>query len=147
MANSVLKDLQGPDWPLGFVSVTTPGTPVSIMTNVDASGVNDPKTLTTSGSNEYTVRAQQIIFQAVKPTGSSPAYANNSGLVYLVRRNAAIQGSGNRADAGVVVKVLVPGETFFLAVGPQVNDAFSPYRYSVDADTSGDGLQVTLLIF
>jgi hypothetical protein len=43
--------------------------------------------------------------------------------------------------------MLVPGENFYLASAPQVTDVFGPYRYRIDADNSGDGAAVTLLIF
>jgi hypothetical protein len=37
MANSVLLDRHGPDWPLGFIKVVTPGTPVGLMSLVHSS--------------------------------------------------------------------------------------------------------------
>lgn len=147
MANTVLQDRQGPDWPLGFISVATPGTPVGIMSLVDQNNKNDPSTATSAGGTaEYTQRCQQIMFQGFKP-GASHGMQNNSGLVYIIRRNAGGAGSGNRDDPGVMVFVLSPGQTIFLASAPAVVDVFSPYRYSVDADNAGDGALVTLLIF
>jgi hypothetical protein len=64
VANSVCKDKQGPVWPLGNIIVAAAGTPVNIMSLVDASNVNQPETPTpgTAGADEYTSRAQQIIF-------------------------------------------------------------------------------------
>lgn len=146
MANTVLQDRQGPDWPLGFVKVAAAGTPVDIMANVDSSNNNAPQTPTGTNVAEYTQRFQQILFQGVKP-GASHGMQNNSGNVYILRTNAAGAGSGNRDDTGVMVAVLAPGQTLFLASSPQVNDVFGPYRYSIDADNNNDGALVTGLIF
>lgn len=146
MANTVLTDKYGPDFPLGHVKVTTPGTPVSIMVNVDSSNNNAPQTPTGTDVDEYTRTFQQIMFQGIKP-GASHGMQNNSGNVYIVRTNAAGAGSGNRDDPGVMVKVLAPGETFFLASSAWVNDVFGPYRYSLDADSANDGALVTGLSF
>ncbi len=143
MANSILQDRQGPDWPLGFISVATPGTPVGLMSVVDPNSYNAPNTPTGPLVNEYTVRAQQIIFMGFKP-GASHGWVLNTGNIYVLRKGA---GSSNYADTGVLVKVVVPGETFYLASAPQVTDVFSPYRYYIDADTAADGAMATLLIF
>lgn len=147
MANSVLQDRHGPDWPLGFIKVVTPGTPVGIMSVVDPTNINSPSTVSsvTNPGQEYSVRANQIVFMAYKPTGASPAYAVNTGLSYVVRLNAG-SGSNNRADSGVLVKVLQPGETFVLAPPSTVEDVFGPYRYAVDADNANDGVMVVLVI-
>src|SRR5713226_6520370 len=98
MANSILKDRHGPDWPLGFIQVVTPGTPVNIMSVVDPSNLNDPATPTpsTAGADEFTVRAQQIAFLAFKP-GASHGTQNNTGNIYIVRKGSG-GGSGNRDD-------------------------------------------------
>jgi hypothetical protein len=140
---SVQKDREGPDWPLGLITPTI-NTPLSIMSLVDASNVNDPSTPTpgTSGSNEYTERAQQIIFQAYKPSGHG--LQNNTGNIYIVRKG--VQGAGNRDDYGSVVAVLTPGQTLVLASAALNRNVFNPYRYFIDADTQGDSCLVTLLI-
>lgn len=143
MANSILNDRNGPDWPLGFINVATPGTPVSFMVNVDPSSLNSPNTPTGPGVDEYTIRAQQIIIQAIKP-GSTTGWQNNTGNVYIVRKGS---GSSNKADTGVLVKMLIPGETVYLASAPIVDNVWGPYRYFVDADNAGDGVNVCLLIF
>jgi hypothetical protein len=143
MANSILKDKQGPDWPLGFVGVVTPGVPVGLMSVVDPNSYNSPNTPTGANVDEYTVRAQQIFFQAIKPNGAGSGWVNNTGNVYIVRKGT---GSSNYNDTGVLVKRLVPGENFFLASAAFNLDVFSPYRYYVDADNAGDGVAPTLLI-
>lgn len=147
MPNTVLKDLNGPDWPLGLILVATPGTPVQITSLVDATGVNDPATNTpgTAGANEYTVRANQIIFQGFK-AGASHGLANNTGNVYVVRFAAKGAGSGNRDDPGVIVACITTGTTFRLEASAQNRDVFSPYRYYIDADNASDGALVTLII-
>lgn len=150
---TVLRDRQGPDWPLGLIAVATPGTPVSIMSLVDSANSDDPATATppnpgvpsppphtTDPSNEYTVTCQQIIFQGYK-AGSGTVAAMNSGLVYIIRK-----GSAGASDSGTIVKILQPGETWVLASSALNSNVFSPYRYVLDADVAADGALVTLLV-
>ena len=146
MPNSVHLDKQGPDWPLGFIKVVTPGTPVEVMSNIEATSPepNEPETLSSGGGDEYTVRAQQICFQGFKP-GATHGMQNNGGNVYIMRDGVG-SGTGNRDDTGAMVFVLVPGATLFLASAPLNRNVFSPYRYSIDADNAGDGALVTLII-
>lgn len=141
---TVLLDRNGPDWPLGFIVVPTPGTPVPIMSNVDATLINAPQTANppspnsaTRPSNEYTSTCQQIMFQGYK--SAAPALMN-TGNVYIVRKG------GSKADTGTIVKILAPGETFFLASAALNLNVFSPYRYEIDADTANDGALVTLIV-
>jgi hypothetical protein len=147
MTNSVQKDVAGPDWPLGFIAVATPGTPVGIMSLVDPSGVNDPATPTpgTAGAAEYSSRAYQIQFQGFKPGGAKGGFIFNAGFVYVVRRPVGA-GSGGHGDAGCIVAILGPGDTYFLDAAPTNRNVWSPYRYSIDADNAGDGALVTLVI-
>ena len=148
MALSVQRDRQGPDWPLGNIVVAAPSTPVNIMSLVDPGNVDAPETAPSSAAsgtatgNEYTVRAQQIIFQAFKASGGLAA---NTGNIYIVRKGAA-GGSGNRTDQGSIVAVLTPGQTFILASAAFSRNVFDPYRYSIDADNANDACQVTLVI-
>jgi hypothetical protein len=150
MPNSVMRDKQGPDWPLGLITVPTPGTPVGIMSLVDSALSNDPSTATpaagtsTQPSAEYSERCQQIIFVGVKP-GAAHGTQNNTGNVYITRKGAGA-GSGNRDDQGAIVYVLTPGANLFLGSAASNRNVFSPYRYSIDADNAGDGALVTLII-
>jgi hypothetical protein len=143
MTQSVMKDRQGPDWPLGAIAVATPGTPVGIMSLVDPTSVNAPETATTTSSDEYTPLCQQIMFQGFKSNGGT-GMVPNAGNVYIMRKGAA--GAGNRTDFGAMVTVLLPGQTVFLASSARNRDTFSPYRYSLDADNAADGALVTLII-
>jgi hypothetical protein len=143
MTNSIQKDFQGPDWPLGFISVVTPGTPVGFMSVVDPTSNNSPGTPTNSTNAPFTVRAEEIMVQAFKP--ASPGTQLNTGNIYIVRRGAG-GGSGNRADTGSIVATLVPGQTLFLTAAAVNVNVWSPYRYSVDADNAGDGAFVTLVV-
>lgn len=148
MGISVHRDRQGPDWPLGNIALVTPGTPVSIMSLVDSASVNDPNAPSpgTVGADEYTVSAQQIIFQAVKAGAGPPliSAAANTGFIYIVRK--ATTGNGGTADTGVIVKALAPGETFILGSSALVKNVFNLYRYFIDGDTAGNGCQVTAII-
>jgi hypothetical protein len=146
---TVMRDRQGPDWPLGIIVVPTPGTPVSIMSLVDSANSDAPQTATptTPGppspgpkgnpSNEYTVTCQQIMFQGYNAAGPATM---NTGNVYIVRKG------GSKADSGTIVKILAPGETFFLAGAALNLNVLSPYRYQIDADTASDGALVTLIV-
>jgi hypothetical protein len=149
MTLSVQKDIHGPDWPLGLIVVPTPSTPISIMSLVDAANAYDPGTATPSTAvgavyealPEYTVVAQQIIFQAVK---SVAPYVANTGTIYIVRKGVG-SGSGNRTDSGSIVAMLQPGQSFFLSSAPLNRNVFNPYRYFIDVDSANDGCLVTLL--
>lgn len=144
MALSVLKDREGPDWPLGLIVVPTPGGPVSLMSLVDPSNVNDPSTPTpgTSGANEYTERCNQIVIWGVKAAANG--LQPNAGNIYLCRKG--VQGPGNRNDYGAIVAIIFPGQAFTLVPSALVRDGFSPYRYFIDADNAGDSALVTLII-
>lgn len=159
MAASVHQDRQGPDWPLGLVVVATPGTPVGVMSVVDAANSNAPQTATppnpgslipsppkvgTDPSDEFTVRAQQIIFQGVK-AGASHGLTNNSGNIYIVRQPTGAN-TGNRDDTGVIVATIAPGQTFILGSAALNRNVYNPYRYRIDADNANDAALVTLII-
>lgn len=137
---SVLYDPHGVDWPLGFIEVLVPGTPVRFTSLIDPTDLNAPENSNRTGATfEYTPRFQQMMIQGFKPDthGMQP----NAGYAYVVRKG------GNRDDYGTIVKVLAPGETFFLASAPVVKDVFSPYRYYMDADNAHDGALITGLVF
>jgi hypothetical protein len=146
MANSIQRDIHGPDWPLGSIAVAVPGTPVVITSLIDPSDVNEPDTPTpgTSGAGEYTIRAQQILFQGVKSNAGSGT-VNNTGNIYIVREGAG-GGSGNRTDFGSIVAVIAPGQTFILGSAALNRNVYNPYRYFIDADNANDACQVTLII-
>lgn len=144
MANSILKSYRLSLFPLGLVTVAASGTPVGLMSVADASNLSAPGTTTpgTSGATEYSTRAQQIMFQACK---SVAPFVDNVGAIYLLVAPAGA-GTGNKTDSGVIVHVLQPGETFFLASAPLNVNVFSPYDVRVDSDNSGDGVLACLLI-
>lgn len=145
MANSIMQDRQGPDWPLGFIKVATPGTPVGIMSVVDPNNYNDPGAATSTHSDEYTPRAQRLMFMGYQPESSGAAYIPNMGNVYIVRKPTSA-GSGGKADSGVLVKILAPAETWEIDAAALNRNTFSPYRYSIDADNANDGAMVTLFV-
>lgn len=140
MANSVHRDINGPDWPLGLITVAAPGTPVGIMSVLDAAAGSE--TSASVFDPEFTPRCQQLIFQAVKSVG--PVVAN-TGAVYILRKPAG-GGTGNRTDSGTIVKILAVGETFVLADPALTGNALSMYRYLIDADNAADSCLVTAII-
>lgn len=146
LTNSIQQDWAGPDWPLGFIKVVTPGVPVRITSVVDPNNVNDPSSPSpgTPGSNEYTQRSQQIMFQAFKP-GASHGTTYNTGNIYIVRRGCG-GGGGNRDDMGSIVATLFPGTTILLGSAAKNLNVWNPYRYYIDADNANDGVFVTLII-
>lgn len=147
---SVERDQHGPEWPLGLITLVTPGTPVNIMSLVDTASpqVNAPETplqpsqTPAATQQEYTVLAQQIIFQAFK--NAANGLVSNAGNIYIMRKG--VQGAGNRNDYGAMVACILPGQTFFLSSAPRNRNEFSPYRYWLDGDSAGDCCLVTLLI-
>lgn len=141
---SVQKDREGPDWPLGLITPTI-NTPLSIMSNVDPTLANDPSNPTAGGvanPNEYTERCNQIVIWGVKAAGHG--LQPNTGNIYVCRKG--VQGAGNRDDYGSVVAIIFPGQAFTLVPSALVRDGFSPYRYFIDADNQGDSALVTLII-
>jgi len=148
MAPSVQQDRHGPIWVLGQIFVTSPGTPVDIMSLVDSTLRDAPENAvggaTVSGGGavgaEYTNRAQQIIFQAFK---NNPA-VNNTGNIYIIKKGGT--GTLNRSDTGAIVVVIAPGNTFVLSSAPLDRNVFSPYEFFIDADNANDACQVTLII-
>lgn len=143
MANTVLQDRWGPDFPLGYVNVPANGTPINIMANVDANNTNAPQTQSNSTTQEWTTRFQQISFQGYKPNANNNGAVPNTGYVYILRSNAAGAGTGNKSDFGVYVEILGPGQTIFLSGGSWVNNVWNPYRYSLDVDNNNEGAFVT----
>lgn len=142
MANSVMRDINGPDWPLGLITVAVPGTPVGFMSVLDSAAGDE--TTKSIFDPEYVPRFKAFL---ITPAHSLAPYVANTGAIYIVRA-AAVGGSGNRADAGAIVAVIQ--QTF---LGPYRFDlaelslnALSPYRYFLDADTAGDGAIITGLI-
>lgn len=145
MALSVERFYTGPVWPLGYVNVTTPGTVVNIMTNIDSANVNNPNTVSNNSANqtEYTRACKAIAFQGYKPGANNNGMVVNSGNVYIMA--AAAGGAGNRADSGAIIKVLPPGGDYVLsAITPGFNDMFSPYQVWLDSDNANDGALVTV---
>lgn len=149
MADSVHKDKFGPEFPLGLIVVAAAGTPVSIMSRVDPTGVNDPSSPSpgTVAADEYTVSFQQILFQAVKAGAGPPSLAVNTGNVYILRKGAA-GGTGNATDKGTIIKMLIPGESYAYPPAPSAmgKNQFNGYRYFIDADTTADACLVTGII-
>lgn len=149
MADSVQKDQQGPDWPLGIIVNAVPGTPIPIMSLVDSASVNSPGTTIPlagalpTGAFGFTPRAKKIIFFPCKKDVNGTK--DNTGNIYIVRQG--VQGAGNRNDYGSIVMVLRKTDPpFILNTQEDGSESLSPYRYSIDADNAADGCLVTLLV-
>lgn len=151
MANSVFQDVFGIDWPLGFIGVPNNGTPVNIMSLVDANNNSAPNTPTGPGlptRSEYTPACHSITFTAVKPGNNTIAWQNTTGNVYIYRAlgpgNQNAGGPQNRADTGALVAFLAPGASRTFSAMEVDGQTISPYRYTLDVDTNNDGAIVTL---
>ena len=144
MALSVLQRRNGPEWPLGAIVVSTAGTPVGIMSLVDANNTNAPETPSNRLTSEYTTTCRSIWFQGYHPGANNNGMVLNSGNVY-VTVNDGNGNPGNRTNSGTMVMVVPPGSSAPLpdSLGSAVR--FSPYKYSIDVDTNGDGALVTLI--
>lgn len=146
MPLSVQRSYTAAVWPIGYVNVPAAGTPVNIMSRIDANNVNapgNPSNNTTVGT-EYTRACRAIAFQGYQPGANNNGMIPNNGNVYIMVA-AAGNGSGNRTDSGSIIKVLPPGGDFVLsAITPGWNDMFSPYSIFLDADNNNDGASVVI---
>lgn len=152
MANSVIQDFYGVDWPLGFVNVATPGTPVSLMANVDPTAKMAPPQVVVpgtpvGGATEYTPRCHRIQLQGFHQAGTG--LTTNTKNAYVMRtpgpNNQTSGGPANYTDAGAMVAVVAPGATLYIPALEVDAETISPYRYTLDADVAGEGALVTLL--
>jgi hypothetical protein len=143
MALSTQKSYTGPAWALGFVKVTTIGTPVNIMSGIDANNTNAPGTASNNATTEYSRACRAIAFQGYQPGSGNNGMIPNNGNIYILVAPAG-SGSGNRTDSGSMLKVLPPGGDYVLsAITPGV-DMFSPYSIYLDGDNNNDGALVTI---
>lgn len=149
MALSVFQDPQGIEWPIGFVAVATPGTPVNLMVNVDPSNNNAPGRATSANSSEYTPRAHKIFIQGYHPGANNNGMVVNAGNVYVMRslgpQNQNSGGPQNRSDSGAMVMIIGPGGGGTLLDMEMTGATISPYKYSLDADVAGEGALITLV--
>ncbi len=139
---SVLKNVRGPVWPLGFIKIVAPGTPVRITSLIDAGAVNAPGASNRSGATlEYTPSVNKIVFRGSKT--AAHGMVNNANPVYVVMGSAA----DARDDPGRIVAVVTPGTTVEIIASPLVKNVFNLYDFYVDGDSADDGLLVTAYIF
>lgn len=135
-----------PVWTLGYINVPAAGTPVCIMSGIDANNVNNPNNPSnnTTKGTEYSRACRAIAFQGYQPGANNNGMVPNSGNVYIMVAPAG-NGSGNRTDSGSIIKVLPPGADYVLsAITPGYNDMFSPYSIFLDSDNNNDGASVVI---
>ena len=142
MALSVQKNRTGVVWPLGFIRVASPGTPVSLMSLVDSANVNAPGVPTSNLSSEYSPAARGLGLQAFLPNNNNSGMQPNAGNVYLLVPAAG--GNGNLTDFGSMVKILPSGSDFYYPPEGCGVDLFNPYGLFIDADVAGDGVLAVL---
>lgn len=148
MALSVMKVLNGVQWPLGFIPVATAGTPVNIMSRVDANNLYAPGTAPGPLGAAYSARCHKIFFQGYSPGNNNNGMLPNSGNIYVLIAlgpgNSNSGGPGNRTDSGAMVLVVPPGGFAQMPADEIDRAPISPYGYAIDADVSGEGALVTL---
>jgi hypothetical protein len=143
MSLSVLQNRNGPLWPLGLITVAASGTPVGLMSLVDSSSYNAPETATSTHTAEYaSAQACDII---ITPTKSIAPVTANTGAIYLLLVGT---GSNNKTDSGVIVLTIATssGPVHLSTVISRLQAKFDAYQMYLDADNSGDGALVTLVI-
>lgn len=125
---TVAKNRFGGPWPLGFIAVTVPGTPVCINSLVDPSGIFT----STSTTTEYSDAVAKIEFTAP---------ATNAGPIYIVTKG------GSKSDTGSILATLTPGSpTYVVPSVPNNMNTLGIEQYYVDADNPNDGAQVTAFV-
>lgn len=146
MALSIHKSIAGPMWPLGLILVPTPGTPVNIMSLVDANNNNAPETVVGPGGAGLGTAptCHKIFIQAVKANANNNGLTTSTGNVYLCTGPAG--GNGGKADYGCVLFVLQPGQSATWPASEVERDSVSPYRFFIDADSANDGALVCLQV-
>lgn len=117
----------GPFWPLGPITVATPGTPVPLTQNLNALG----QSYTSTGSSAYAAAFNQWLLQAG---------AANTGNIYL------IYPGGSKADPNTIILALIPGQFYALSTSARNGNVFGLNDFVIDADTANDFVQVTGLV-
>ena len=149
MANSTFQIPNGVEWPLGFVGVTNNGTPVNLMSRVDANNSNAPGTAADSTNAAYTPRCHKIFLQGYSPAANNNGMLPNTGNIYVLRAlgpgNQNSGGPQNRTDSGAMVFILAPGGFGTLPADEIDRATISPYAYTIDSDVDGEGALVTLV--
>jgi hypothetical protein len=115
-------------WPLGKISVGTPGTAVALNTNVGAQTNGTPTTRPSGNVN-------QLILMAP---------ATNTALVYLIRKVNGLTVS--KANTNFIVAILGPGQTVSLPATQMVGTAINLDDYVVDADTAANFVIPTAVV-
>jgi hypothetical protein len=148
MALSVHSRPTGAVWPLGAIVVPTPGTPVCIMSLVDANNNNSPEVYNGPGgtpSMAYVPACHQLLLQGVHPGANNNGMVMNTGPAYLMVKPAT-GGSGNRTDSGAMMFVLWPGSPGEVVAIALDRDSINPYQFFIDVDNANDGVLASLVI-
>lgn len=115
-------------WPLGFVTVTTSGTPVQASVNVG------PQTEGKQYSRQISQKIRQMIFTT---PGANALPQANTGNIYICFKGFT------RSDPNGVMLVIPPGETQSLPNNCLFDMAKpTPDFFWIDADVSGDGCYI-----
>ena len=113
----------GPFYPLGRITVTTPGTPVPLNINVP----------TTTAFGTTTSPAPVVAHNF-----TITSLAANPGYTYIV------YASGSKNLPNSILLMLPPGGSPFMFT--MYNNTLQPNEWAVDADTAGNALQISCVI-
>lgn len=114
----------GPYWPLGRITVATPGTPVPLTQNLNAAGLAYVPT----GTSQYAAAFNQILVRA--------AVANTANIYIVVP-------GGSKNDTNSIIAFLQPGEFIYIGNSARNLNTFGLTDFLIDADTAANYAQVT----
>jgi hypothetical protein len=138
----------GPIYPMGKITVVTPGTAVQLSTtpSLGANVTSGGNVKSTTGFGTPTTGIPsltnaglpaQAVFNGFLLTTS----AANNGLTYLVFLGSASQPGGIGAPNSVILAL--PPNTFFSFFLPNLVSVLMPGQFGIDGDTPGNSIWVT----
>lgn len=111
----------GPFWPLGLITVTAAGTPVSLSQNIGPY-------YTATGKSEYAASFNQIwVF----------ASTTNTGNIYLVSPGQPA------SNTGAIIWQLAPGGSVIIGADSLARNMYDLNSFMIDTATNGNTAQVT----
>lgn len=114
----------GPFQPLGLITVTTAGTPVSLSQNIGAY-------YSATGKSEYAMCFNQIWVLAS---------STNTGNIYLTSPGQPA------SNTSAIIWQLAPGAFVFIGADSPSRNMYDLNSFSIDATTNGNSAQVTGIV-
>lgn len=117
----------GPVWPFGPLTIAVPGTGIAITDGYTAADLE---------SSEYA--------EAVAKGFDVYAPSDNTGDVYFVSK--AADGTFSKDNAGTVIAVIAPGDSFHFPEGGYDGNRYLCSQYGVDAEDADNVIYVVAII-